>query len=269
MKWTKKIHLSFYFLDDKMPESVAQHVKDVELQNPDFQVLVWGPQESRALVESRYPAFLAKYDAYPHAIQRSDFSRYAILHAFGGVYFDMDYTLQRPVADIFAFLDDTFQHEAVFVNETPNAVLLRRLSNSFMIARYPGHAFWMHVMQTTNSGTGLSSHQRILTSTGPQAVDRAYRSFKTQCGVGILPKQYFNPCGLCSRGTACQKGDMVLAFHENAGGWNSSTSRMYNSLHCNMGWWVLSLLFLIAVIVLACCLATTQSRCRQRQRQRN
>ena len=244
-----------------MPESVSQHVRGVEAANPEFKVVVWGPVESRALVAHNYPQFLKKYDSYPHAIQRSDFSRYAILHAFGGMYADMDYVLQKPVSDIFAFLDERYPKEEVFVNETPNAVFLRRLSNSFIISRHPGHVFWMHVMQTTNSGTGLSAHQRILTSTGPQAIDRAYRSFKHKRDVGVLPKKNFNPCGVCTRGTACQKGTHVFAFHENAGGWNSNTSRVYNSMACNMWWWICFLLFFILVVTLTTVLATNKRCC--------
>jgi mannosyltransferase OCH1-like enzyme len=257
------IHLSFYFMDDKMPPSVAEHVDELKAQNGDFQLIIWGPKESRALVAKEYPQFLRKYDAYPYPIQRSDFSRYAILHKHGGVYMDMDYTIKKPVASIFEFLDSTYPRNNVFVNESPNAVFLRRLSNSFMISRGAGHPFWMHVMHTTSVGTGLSSHQRVMSSTGPQAMDRAYRSFKTPKtdAVGVLPCKRFNPCGVCSRGTGCKNSDVVFAYHENAGGWNSGTSKMYNNMQCNM-WWMISLLvFVILVVALTSVLVKTRKRC--------
>ena len=263
MVWTKTVHLSFYFLDSTMPDSVKTHIEELKTQNPEFSVMVWGPQESRELVESRYPQYLKKYDGYPFAIQRSDFSRYAILHAHGGVYVDMDYTLKKPLVDIFAFLDVQFGQAEVFVNETPNAVFLRRLSNSFMISRAPLHNFWLHVMNTTNSGNGLSSHQRVISSTGPQAIDRAYKSFKEKRDkVGVLPKKHFNPCSLCERGNKCQQSTHVFAFHENAGGWNSNTGRLYNSLHCNMWWCVLFVFLIVFIVTLCCVLSSTRARCK-------
>ena len=264
MSWTKTVHLSFYFLDSTMPDSVKMHIEELKTQNPEFGVKVWGPKESRELVESRYSQFLKKYDTYPHAIQRSDFSRYAILHAHGGVYIDMDYTLKKPLVEILAFLDAQFEKASVFVNETPNAVFLRRLSNSFMISKEPEHPFWMHVMKTTNAGNGLSAHQRVISSTGPQAIDRAYKSFKERRHeVGVLPKKHFNPCSLCERGNKCQQHSYVFAFHENAGGWNSTTGRVYNSLHCNMWWWVLLLFLIIFIITLSCMLSSTRASCQK------
>ena len=266
MGWLRSLHFSFYFIDDTMPPSIQSSIDAVKTQNPGFEVSVWGPAESRALIARAYPQFLKKYDAYPHAIQRSDFSRYAILHAVGGVYIDTDYVLKKGMAEIFAFLESTAPGVAAFVNESPNAIFLRRLSNSFMIAKVAGHPFWLHVMHTTSEGTGLSSHQRILTSTGPQAIDRSYRTYKTYKNtgraIGVLPKQYFNPCSVCSRGNTCTKNDTVFAYHENAGGWNSSTSKMYNLLHCNMGWWIGLICCIITISVLTAVLVQEKNRSR-------
>ena len=252
MDWVQHLHLSFYFLDDTMPSAVAAHIEELKAQNPTFEVTVWGPAQSRALIEREYPQFLEKYDAYPHGIQRSDFSRYAILHAMGGIYMDMDYVLKTPLREVLTFLDTKYPKKAAFVNETPNAVFLRRLSNSFMISKTAKHPFWLHVMHSANQGSGLSSHQRILTSTGPQAVDRSYRTYAKmkEEAVGVLPKKFFNPCGICSRGNACSKGQDVFAYHENAGGWNTSTGKAYNSLNCNMWWWIGALLFIIITATL-------------------
>ena len=234
-----------------MPAAVQTHVQELEKENPTFKVTVWGPGESRALIAREYPQFIEKYDAYPHSIQRSDFSRYAILHAFGGIYVDMDYVLKTPLLNILTFLEQKYPDASAFINETPNAVLLKRLSNSFMLSKTAKHPFWMHVMHTTNEGSGLSSHQRILTSTGPQAVDRSFRTYSIkQPRVGVLPKQFFNPCGICSRGNACSRSEKVYAYHENAGGWNTSTGKFYNSMNCNLWWWVAMLVCFVLIATL-------------------
>ena len=177
MVWTKKLHLSFFFLDDTMPASIAEHIAKLKAQNPEFEVKVWGPKEARALLVEKYPQFVEKFDGFPYPIQRSDFSRYAILHAEGGIYMDIDYVLKKPLQDVIDHIDADkhLSTKGAFVNETPNSFLMRRLSNSMMLSREPGHEFWMHAMRMAHNGKGLSSHQQILTGTGPQLIDSAYR----------------------------------------------------------------------------------------------
>lgn len=251
MVWTKKLHLSFFFLDDTMPASVATHIKALQAKNPDFEVKVWGPKESRELLVSKYPEFVSKFDNFPHSIQKSDFSRYAILHAEGGVYVDIDYVLKKPLKDILAHLDNTADtaNKDAFVNETPNGFIRRRLSNSLMASREPGHPFWMHVMNNANNGQGLSDHQQVLTGTGPQLIDKAYWTYKNKTHpLGFFQVKYFNPCGICSRGNACSKDSKVLAFHSNDGSWNQNVSHVYNTAFCNL-WWILLIFFLVIIII--------------------
>lgn len=251
MTWTRKLHLSFYFLDDTMPASVAEHIEKLKTANPDFQVQVWGPKEARALLEQSYPQFVNKFDKFQFPIQKSDFSRYAILHAHGGVYMDIDYVLKQPLEAILSFLDSTKStaSKGAFVNETPNGLFLRRLSNSMMISREPGHPFWMHVMRNASKGKGLSPHQQVMTGTGPQLIDRAYSSYKDkQYPVGVLTKRYFSPCSICSRGDSCGRKDYVLAYHKADGCWNTGSTAFYNSMYCNL-WWIVFMVMLLAVIV--------------------
>lgn len=250
--WVRKIHFSFFFLDDTMPQSIADHIDSVREKNPGFEVTVWGPKEARALLEAQYPQFVQKFDNFPHAIQKSDFSRYAILHAHGGVYADIDYVLKQPFENIFEFINSTYKGKTAFVNETPNGLFLRRLSNSMMASRQPGHPFWMHVMQQAGNGKGLSPHQQVLTGTGPQLIDKAYATYKSKKThpVGVLSKKYFSPCSICSRGDSCGKPKYVLAYHKADGCWNTNSTAFYNTMYCNMSWILFSFLLLIIIIVL-------------------
>lgn len=253
------LHFSFYFLDAVMPPAISAHIDKVRTENPGFQVKVWGPDETRSLLRDKYPQLLDKFDGLPYAIQKSDFSRYVILHAEGGLYMDLDYHLTGTLAAVFQYLQD--RPEGAFVNETPNAVLLRRLSNSFMAAKAPGHPFWLHVLQAASGGRpGLSKHERVMTGTGPKLIDAAYRSYsRTAAGkaqpVGVLPKALFNPCSICSRGNSCASRPGVLAYHANAGSWNTGNSVVYNWLYCNLGWVVAVCLLVVLVVVLAVLLA--------------
>jgi mannosyltransferase OCH1-like enzyme len=255
--FVKALHFSFGFFDSSMPARIADHIAAVSATNPDFTVKVWGPQESRALIADMFPQHLAKYDALQWPIQRSDMSRYAILYAHGGLYADLDYMFKAPLAKVLsAALPPPTD---AFVNETPNATALRRrASNSLMGARSPGHPFWLVVLDTINQGTGLSKHARVLSSTGPQAVDRALATWRREVRrrgvtdtVALAPKAVFNPCSICDRNalsTADKPG--VLAVHAAGGSWNTPLSRCYNTLACEWPWAV-ALVVVLALAVVA------------------
>ena len=251
--FVRLLHLSFGFFDDTMPPKIAKHVQTLKSENPGWTVITWGPTESRALVAAVAPQVLDLYDGYPYAIQRSDLSRYVILFAHGGVYADLDYMFMAPLDQVVeaAFGDDA----NAFVNATPNATAFRkRASNSLMGARAPAHPFWTQVLSAVNKGWGLSKHQIILSSAGPQAVDRALRAWRkahsgAMADVRLLPTAVFNPCGICNRhslGTAFSDG--VLAVHGNDGSWHSPTSAMYNTVFCDWGYYVaITALLVIAI----------------------
>jgi mannosyltransferase OCH1-like enzyme len=254
------LHLSFGFFDDVMPKKMAAHVDGLRAANPDFEVRIWGPVNSRAVVAAVAPHKVPLYDAYPWAIQRSDMSRYAILHAHGGMYADLDYNFNAPLAEVLAVAHGPGAAASAFVNETPNATLFRRrASNSFMGSRWPGHPFWVTVLNATNRGSGLSRHAKVLSSAGPQAVDRALVAWRRGPGqapgapvVRMAPKAVFNPCSICDRNAmTTSTRDGVLAAHANGGTWNSSLSRCYNTLACEWPWVLtIALLFIGFVVAL-------------------
>ncbi len=225
-----------------MPAKVSDHIRTIAANNPDWQITVWTPASSAALIESKYPELATLYHGLPFPIQRSDMSRYAILHAYGGLYMDVDYNITVPLSSITAYLRETFPFKSAFVNGTPNGVIVKRASNSFMVAPVVGHAFWKHVLMLCNEGSGVSSHRRVMTGTGPQIIDLALRTYDG-ADVGVLPMSLFNPCDLCENGGTfkCRRGgagarprcaEGCYAYHMNDGSWNSVTTKAFNTLFC-------------------------------------
>jgi mannosyltransferase OCH1-like enzyme len=247
------IHFSFYFMDDTMPASIAKAIDRVKNAHPKWNIRVWGPGECRELIEARYPQFLPLYDAFPFPIQRSDFSRYAILHTHGGVYMDTDYKLRRSLDAAIAYLAEHQPDKTAFINASPNVVLLRHLSNSLMVSLVREHPFWMQVMASANMGKGVTRHKQVLTSAGPRCIDRAYAAYKGK-DVGVLPLAQFNPCGVCARGNACSKGCEVFASHAHAGAWTTTGTHAMNNMMCDLRW-IISVVFLSIGFIIALVLA--------------
>ena len=95
---------------------------------------LWTDAELRSLIETEYPWLLPTYDGYPHATQRWDASRYAVLHKFGGLYADLDIS---PIARI----DGLLRGQSLLLPHTPNL----GLTNALMAAT-PGHPFFDFVL---------------------------------------------------------------------------------------------------------------------------
>lgn len=66
------------------------HTEDVGNKHEWLYVL-WSDEDNRELVKQLYPQYLEGYDTWPHGISRADFVRNLYMHAFGGIYADLDY----------------------------------------------------------------------------------------------------------------------------------------------------------------------------------
>jgi mannosyltransferase OCH1-like enzyme len=269
----KIIHFSFGFMDATMPAHIQKHITDTAHENPDFEVKVWGPKESRELLVLRHPDLVALYDAFPYPIQRSDMSRYVILERWGGVYTDLDYRFKVPMRTILRTVAHTFPGCEVFVNESPNKVITKRASNSFMGAMKAGHGFWKTVLEVirnhardteTRWALHRTPNDTVMSSTGPRVVDKALRLWSSRHpahagAVVMLPAEQYNPCSICEMSP--QKviaRPSVLAYHLNAGSWHKGDSLVVNYLYCQWYWFIITLVLLVALVAISAVVLTNK-----------
>ncbi|KAK7743341.1 hypothetical protein SLS62_010664 [Diatrype stigma] len=76
--------------DKTLPEHWAAARETCVRLNPDWDIKLWGVEDSRTFIEDEYPWFLDTYDSYQFPIQRIDVLRYFLLRQYGGVYLDLD-----------------------------------------------------------------------------------------------------------------------------------------------------------------------------------
>jgi len=62
-----------------------------QFPEPFYQHIFWTDDMLRDLVKNDYPEFLELYDDFPVDAFRIDFSRFCILHKYGGIYADLDF----------------------------------------------------------------------------------------------------------------------------------------------------------------------------------
>jgi len=100
--------------------------------------VMWTDHENRQLIQERYPWFLGCYDRYPYSIQRADAARYFYLHAFGGVYMDLDVTAMQKYNPYLEARPEAHVHLGTSSSLEPH--------NALMISR-KGHPFWKVVFE--------------------------------------------------------------------------------------------------------------------------
>lgn len=71
-------------------------------QHPSWEIRLWDEAAATKLINESYPWFAPTFHALPSKIQKADVSRYAILHAAGGVYADLDVEAFRPLDQLLA-----------------------------------------------------------------------------------------------------------------------------------------------------------------------
>jgi mannosyltransferase OCH1-like enzyme len=171
---------------------------------------LWTDVSGRELIAQSYPAFLATYDSYPYPIQRADAmvrltstlrvplmlrQRYHVLHAFGGIYQDLDIGCRRSLLPLLQF-------GGVILPQTkPMGV-----SNDMMVAP-PGHPFFEDVLRqlrSTAHSYGLP-YATVLWSTGPMFLSTV---------LGRYPRNRVNSVSILSEDLYSEADERFFAHHQ-------------------------------------------------------
>lgn len=134
---------------------------------PEYQHVLWTDVAMREFVAQKYAWFLPTYDAYDKPIMRVDAFRYIAMHAFGGLYADMDY---EPLVNFWSILprDAPAIVESVFL-------MNEEYQNSLMSSP-KGHPFWIEVLSEMvvrarrKRPWRMDDNIRVLWLTGPQVL---------------------------------------------------------------------------------------------------
>jgi mannosyltransferase OCH1-like enzyme len=158
-------------------------------------------EDNAALVQSRY-SWLHKSYLMMNAIQRADVARLLYMHAFGGVYADLDVELLAPL-DALLNQTATLGASAMLGQEPlPHAVLLERQPRQIcnaVLASARGHPFWLWALHmaalrvSTDQGWGDP-----VGSTGPRMLEQAVikwqaRHANTELSLQIAQPDTFFP----------------------------------------------------------------------------
>jgi len=164
----------------------------------------WDEAQLRDLVRQQYPEWLGFYQRLPTLIIKCDVSRAFVLHAFGGVYADVDL---QPSAEHGKVLDELAQELQGRIAVVSQAqVGPWRVPNNNWMACAPAHPYWLseylpHVQNFLKQGgswsdvlfSAIMPTYKVFAASGPVALMQRSRgllmlSTKTSARLCVHPK---------------------------------------------------------------------------------
>ncbi|EIN06486.1 hypothetical protein PUNSTDRAFT_145072 [Punctularia strigosozonata HHB-11173 SS5] len=153
--------------------------------------VLWTDFDNRELMRRFYPHYLSAYDALPREIYRADMVRNAYMHAFGGVYADLDMLPLRSTSDnmpaIFPHSPSTANSSTSPADSPFRMAYLGRMGresfehsipNAWMVSSAPGHPFWLrpldavlqYLRDADSTHLSVENEKTIGIEVGPEAV---------------------------------------------------------------------------------------------------
>lgn len=217
--------------------SLRKHLGD------EWLVLQWGEGASAEIARGfGSPVYESMYASYPLAIQRVDCVRYFLLCDLGGWYVDMDFHAAgswTPQARLFS------RSPRVRLVESQHCVLgMGAVSNSLIFApRSSATASFFQgvllplMLRNRERAMFQTRHAYVMSSTGPAIVSEAYHAGVIAGFSTKLPKSIWNPCSACVTDSECgeivDSSGEIMAFHGNAGSWESADSAIIMRGYCS------------------------------------
>ena len=208
-----------WFGRNPLPELAQQCIASWRKYLPDYEIQEWN--------EDNFDVYTTRYTREAYALKKyafvSDYARFWVLYKYGGLYFDTDVELIKPIDDIIA--RGPFMGQEGGMQDSIGL----RVATGLGMGAYPGHELFRTILMYYES-------IRFTTWTGAirenivSIVNRHIKSMKVvnlnegimKCGdVLIYPEEYFCPINFFTNTKNYTKN--TRAIHHYAGTWLSRT----------------------------------------------
>lgn len=191
----KVIHYC-WFGRNPLPESAVKCIESWRNYMPDYEIKEWN--------EDNFDVNIIPYTAEAYSVGKyafvSDYARFWILHRYGGVYFDTDVEVIKPIDDIVA--KGAFMGVEVMCKVVPEDLVgYPMVAPGLGMGAPAGIGFFEKIMDyykgqhflredgTIIEGTVVSHTTRLLVKEGLQKIP----DIQHVADVWIYPEDYFNP----------------------------------------------------------------------------
>lgn len=242
----KIIHLT-YKQKKTIPDVWKDTIETWRKKHLDWEVWFWDDEDNRNLIKNKYPYFLNIYDSYEYGIQRADAVRYFILYTYGGLYSDLDIQPTKSFNRLFTLRNDL----EIYLIKSSNVTCV----TNCLMASKPKSKFWKHVINELISSYynpslyWIGKHFKVMNTTGPIMLNRAYEKFNNKSIIQFLPSELLYPskCNVCSR-KPCKTLSSYTKILDGCS-WINIDTKIYNFFVCNYGY---IFAILLSIILLLC-----------------
>jgi len=177
---------------------------------------IWSDEDNRMLVQRDFSEFLNVYDSISKGVAKSDIARCMYMYSIGGIYFDTDYEIQRPIPDTYLSQKCVLPVAKIVDGDI-------YLGNCVFLSE-PGHRFWLDyirdVFKNIDELTALEEN-RIIDVTGPGGITKFYLEHRGDYSDIIFPEQTIFHPNVIDHGLRVRSTKDTLGVHYCWGSWRS------------------------------------------------
>jgi mannosyltransferase OCH1-like enzyme len=186
-----------WFGGKPLPKSAEKCIASWRKFLPDYEIKEWN--------ESNFDVNCMRYTAEAYAARKyayvSDYARFWVLYRYGGLYFDVDVEIIKPLDDIIARGPFMGCEEAYTEGATPSAL---GVAPGLGLGVNPGLGLVKELLdnyeatsfEAENQDRNAGIYKTVVQYTTELLVERGLKNTdEIQCvdGIYIYPKEYFNP----------------------------------------------------------------------------
>ena len=202
---------------DALPDRFRVNADALQTLNPNYAHKHWDEQSLKAECFKISPLVAAKFDSYPHLIQKVDLGRCVVLYNFGGVTVDTDMVQLRSI-------DETPQIDSAELLVSGAAFpmsLLGQMNNALLMSK-PRHPIMRELIQRMilcdkQPNDFITKEIYVAWTTGPWMVQTVFNEHKES--VVFLDHKYYEPC--TTSDPLCAPGKDAIMDHRHELSWQN------------------------------------------------
>ena len=208
-----------WFGRNPLPELAQKCIASWKKYLPDYEIKEWN--------EDNFDVNIIPYTAEAYAMKKyafvSDYARFWILHKYGGIYFDTDVEVIRPIDDIIA--RGNFMGLETDPNPAKGDASNASVNPGLGLGVAPGLGIIKHILdyyeklhfEFAPGGVGQVTIVHITTEVMIKAGLKSKSGIQNVDGVWIYPTEYFCPINLTTGRIHVRKNTRTI--HHYAGSW--------------------------------------------------
>jgi mannosyltransferase OCH1-like enzyme len=165
---------------DTCPDRYIENIKDIKRICSNFEYIFWDNSKINKLwKDPRLNKWKRVFYKLEHHIEKCDFTRYAILYLYGGVYIDLDFYINKDISPLIKDKDlllcrEPIEHEEAFKFLSNSSKLI---TNSVM-GSCIGNQYWINIMEFISDNYCIfqDSSMKAVATTGPMVLAKIYYS---------------------------------------------------------------------------------------------